>query len=230
LIVHRVLSALLEQAPGNRDQAPGNRHQPPERQRGLDSEGGFASEIGPGFSPDISRRKNIGASAPGIPLEEIASIATESSEAERRADDAERELIEWKKIRFMEDRIGGEFDAIVLSVTKFGMFVELENLFLEGLVPLQSLSDLGERFFYRENTRQLMGEDSGRKFAIGDRVRVLLDKIQRMERRLIFAVLEDSASSGRKNQIPIKSYKSGHAFAPTRTGKAKSKGKKKSRR
>ena len=111
-----------------------------------------------------------------------------------RADDAERELIEWKQIRFMQDRIGEEFDAIVLSVTKFGMFVELKEMFIEGLVPLDSLRDLGERFFFRETTRQLAGEDSGRKFAIGDNVRVLLDKIHRMERRLVFAVVEDRSA------------------------------------
>ena len=133
---------------------------------------------------------------PNSPLsaEEASAIASESSEAERRADDAERELIEWKKIRFMQDRIGEEFDAIVLSVTKFGMFIELKEMFIEGLVPLDSLRDLGERFFFRETTRQLAGEDSGRKFAIGDNVRVLLDKIHRMERRLVFAVVEDRSA------------------------------------
>jgi ribonuclease R len=130
----------------------------------------------------------------------MAAIAQESSEAERRADDAERELIEWKKMRFMQDRIGEEFDGIVLSVTKFGMFVELKDMFLEGLVPLQSLGDLGERFLYRETTRQMVGEDSGRRFAIGDEVTVILDKINRQERRLIFAVVERMPVRPRQEQ------------------------------
>jgi ribonuclease R len=124
---------------------------------------------------------------------DLAAIAQSSSEAERHADDAERELIEWKKMRFMEDRVGDEFDALIISATKHGLFIELQDLFIEGLIPLAALSDLGERFLYREATRQLIGEDSGRRFAIGDRVRVLLDRIQRTERRLLFALLDQDA-------------------------------------
>ncbi len=128
-----------------------------------------------------------------LSIADLAAIAQSSSEAERHADDAERELIEWKKMRFMEDRIGDEFDALVISATKHGLFIELEDLFIEGLIPLPALSDLGERFLYREATRQLIGEDSGRRFAIGDRVRVLLDRIQRTERRLLFALIDQDA-------------------------------------
>ena len=71
-----------------------------------------------------------------ISLEELHGIAEESSQSERRADDAERELMEWKKVKFMEPRIGEDFDGLIVSVTKFGLFVELTDLFVEGLVPL----------------------------------------------------------------------------------------------
>ena len=71
-----------------------------------------------------------------ISLEELHDIAEESSQSERRADDAERELMEWKKVKFMEPRIGEDFDGLIISVTKFGFFVELTDLFVEGLVPL----------------------------------------------------------------------------------------------
>jgi ribonuclease R len=161
-------------------------------------------------------------SAAPIPEEELASIAQESSDAERRADEAERELLEWKKIRFMEERIGEHFDAIILSVTKYGFFVELKSLFIEGLVPLQSLSDLGERFTFRENTRQMIGEHSGRRFAIGDRVRVLLDKIQRAERKLIFAVLDEDPLPQPLQHAPHKQPSVGaQAMSPERSGKRK---------
>ena len=161
-------------------------------------------------------------SAAPIPEEELASIAQESSDAERRADEAERELLEWKKIRFMEDRIGEHFDAIILSVTKYGFFVELKSLFIEGLVPLQSLSDLGERFTFRENTRQMIGEHSGRRFAIGDRVRVLLDKIQRAERKLIFAVLDEDPLPQPLQHAPHKqSTAAVQPSSPNRSGKKK---------
>jgi ribonuclease R len=70
---------------------------------------------------------------------ELAAIAQESSERERRAADAERELVEWKKIKFMSDRVGEAFGGMILNATKYGLFVELDDLFVEGLVPIQSL-------------------------------------------------------------------------------------------
>ena len=75
-----------------------------------------------------------------IAAQELSDIAVESSQAERRAADAERELMEWKKMRFMADKVGDDFKAIILSVTKYGFFVELDELFIEGMVPIASLA------------------------------------------------------------------------------------------
>ena len=124
-----------------------------------------------------------------IGLDELHDIAIDSSTTERRADEAERELIEWKKIKFMEDKIGGEFVALIVSVTKYGLFVELDDLFIEGLVPISSLSD--DRYAYHENTRQIIGERSGHAYSIGNRVRVILDRIDRVQRKLQFSILQD---------------------------------------
>ena len=110
-----------------------------------------------------------------ISLEELHDIAEESSQSERRADDAERELMEWKKVKFMEPRIGEDFDGLIISVTKFGLFVELTDLFVEGLVPLSTLTD--DRYTYHENTRQIIGQRSRKTYSLGDRVRVLVDRI-----------------------------------------------------
>ena len=68
-----------------------------------------------------------------------AGIADSSSDTERRAAEAERELVEWKKVKFMIDRVGDEFAALIISTTRFGFFVELEDMFIEGLVPLDTL-------------------------------------------------------------------------------------------
>ncbi len=95
---------------------------------------------------------------------DLRSIADSSSETERRAAEAERELVEWKKVKFMLDRVGDEFSALIISTTRFGFFVELEELFIEGLVPLDTLP--GDRFSYRENTRKITGERSRREFSI----------------------------------------------------------------
>ncbi|MEO5936301.1 MAG: RNB domain-containing ribonuclease [Terriglobales bacterium] len=125
-----------------------------------------------------------------IPERLLHGIADESSQSERRADEAERELIEWKKIKFMRDRVGEEFDALIISITKFGFFVELTDMFIEGLVPLPSLID--DRYTFRENTRQIIGERTRKTYSMGDRVRVLLDRIDRMQRKLQFSIVEDA--------------------------------------
>ena len=121
-----------------------------------------------------------------ISLEELHDIADESSRAERRADEAERELMEWKKVKFMQDRVGEDFDGLIISVTKFGFFVELTDLFVEGLVPLDSLTD--DRYTYHENTREIIGQRSRKIYALGQKIRVLLDRIDPVEKKLQFAI------------------------------------------
>ncbi|HEV2402178.1 MAG TPA: VacB/RNase II family 3'-5' exoribonuclease [Candidatus Sulfotelmatobacter sp.] len=145
-------------------------------------------------SPWSKRRSRPGAAAPHeltrpIPLEELHEIAEESSQAERRADDAERELMEWKKVKFMQDRVGEDFDGLITSVTKFGFFVELTDLFVEGLVPLNTLID--DRYTYHENTREIIGQHSRKTYRIGDRLRVIVDRIDPVEKKINFAVLEE---------------------------------------
>ena len=124
-----------------------------------------------------------------ISLDELHAIAEESSQSERRTDDAERELMEWKKAKFMQDRIGEDFDGLIISVTKFGFFVELTELFVEGLVPLNTLID--DRYTYHENTREIIGQRSRRIFRLGQRVHVLVDRIDPVEKKIQFALLEE---------------------------------------
>jgi ribonuclease R len=133
-----------------------------------------------------------------IPEPELEMIANESSENERRAAEAERELVEWKKLKFMLNRVGEDFSAMILSATKYGLFVELDDLFVEGLVPIQTLGALdGDYYTYRENTRQIIGERWGRKFMIGMRVRVLLDRIDAVQKRLQFSILDEEGGEGK---------------------------------
>jgi ribonuclease R len=125
----------------------------------------------------------------GLSDEALHDIALSSSQAERAADEAERELMEWKKLKFMQDRLGEEFDALIVSVTKYGFFVELTELFIEGLVPLDSLED--DRYMFHENTRQIVGSRTRRTFSIGDRVTVLADRIDHAQRKIQFALVQD---------------------------------------
>jgi ribonuclease R len=133
-----------------------------------------------------------------IPIDELHDIAEESSQSERRADEAERELMEWKKVKFMSDRVGEDFDGLIISVTKYGFFVELTDLFVEGLVPLDSLGD--DRYTYHENTREIIGLRSRKIYSMGQRVRVLVDRIDPVEKKIQFAVLEEKPVPKRKKR------------------------------
>ncbi len=97
-------------------------------------------------------------------LEEIAS---ETSETERRAATAERELIDWKTAQYMEQRLGDEFDALIISVQKYGCFVELLDIFVEGLLPISALEEAADtRCVLREHDHAIVavsGNESGRR-------------------------------------------------------------------
>jgi len=133
-----------------------------------------------------------------ISLEELHAIAEESSLSERRADEAERELMEWKKAKFMQDRVGEDFDGLIISVTKFGFFVELTDMFVEGLVPLISLTD--DHYTYHESTREIIGQRSRRIFRLGQRVHVLVDRIDPVEKKIQFALMEEKPARAKRKR------------------------------
>ncbi len=136
---------------------------------------------------------------PAMAEEQIRTIAQDSSASERRADEAERELVEWKKAKFMENRVGEDFDGLIISVTRFGFFVELEKWFIEGLVPIDSLP--GDKYLFQESNRRIVGDRSRREFAMGSSVRVILDRVDAVERKLTFSVLDPSPNGKKKRRI-----------------------------
>ena len=149
-----------------------------------------------------------------LPEDELNAMAAESSQAERRADDAERELIEWKKIRFMQDRVGEDFNGIILSCTKYGFFVELDEIFIEGMVPIASLQD--DRYFFRDTDRTIVGGRNGRVFKIGQRIHVLLDRIDRQARRLQFALMPKSTRAAAPRSLRSQRRSRPHQPRPLR--------------
>jgi len=198
LIVHRILKEVLISDGGSGVPAHSETPSPWSKRSEQWEVGSGKSAGGHDSSRAAKYHKNKGASASEAPIPEQAlhDIAEESSQSERRADDAERELMEWKKIRFMRDRVGDDFDALIVSVTKFGFFVELMDMFIEGLVPIAMLT--GDRYTYRENTRQIIGERTKKKYSLGDRVKVVLDRIDQVQRKLQFAVLEEEPSRAQR--------------------------------
>jgi len=137
-----------------------------------------------------SQQKSLEPMGGPIPLDELHDIAEESSQSERRADDAERELMEWKKVKFMQDRLGEEFEGLIISVTKFGLFVELTDLFVEGLIPLNTLTD--DHYTYHETTREIIGQRTRKTYRLGQRVHVLVDRIDPVEKKIQFALFEEA--------------------------------------
>jgi ribonuclease R len=209
LIVHRILKQVLHDSPEHEERGVGigaggvahSETPSPWSKRSNKGSGGEGGSVGPqARQPGISPvRASAPANAPlggPIPEDILHEIAEESSQSERRADDAERELMEWKKVKFMEGRVGEEFDGLVVSVTKFGMFVELTDMFIEGLVPLDSLID--DRYVYHDNTRQIIGQRSRKTYSLGDPIHVLVDRIDRTQLRINFAVVEERPARGKR--------------------------------
>ena len=181
LIVHRIAKSLLRSGiPGEGTVAEGRNSSPWSHP----NEGLAGGRI-------LHRPKKavVFEGVPPIPESELAQIAEETSITERRAAEAERELIEWKKVRFMQDRVGEEFAALVLNPAKYGLFVELTDLFVEGLVPIDSLRN--DRYSWRENTHEVVGDHTGHRYRAGDRVQVILDRILALERKLQFSIVEE---------------------------------------
>ena len=196
LIVHRILKDVLRDSPEREEQSvavgvgeiahsespsPWSKRQPP---------------VSPTKKRDAHEKEHLAPLGGPIPEDTLHDIAEESSQSERRADDAERELMEWKKVKFMADRVGEEFAGLIVSVTKFGLFVELIDMFIEGLVPLSSLAD--DRFQYHENTRQIIGQRSRKTYSLGNPVRVLVDRIDRMQKRIQFALVEERPAQAKR--------------------------------
>jgi ribonuclease R len=208
LIVHRILKDVLRESPERWENAvpvgTGGGFATEADQEGHGLSGAFAPKghdvpLARQASPWSKRRQraSVEPKQGPIPVEELQAIAEESSQSERRADDAERELMEWKKAKFMQDRIGEDFDGLIVSVTKFGVFVELTDLFVEGLVPLSTLTD--DRYTFHETTREIIGQRSRRTFRLGQKVRVLVDRIDPVEKKIQFALLDQEIRTrGRK--------------------------------
>ncbi|OYY92799.1 MAG: ribonuclease R [Hydrogenophilales bacterium 28-61-23] len=136
------------------------------------------------------------------------NIGTHCSMTERRADDATRDVVAWLKCFYMQDKINEEFDGVISAVVSFGVFVALNEVFVEGLVHV---TELGQDYFHFDAARhQMMGERSGKRFRLGDKVRIRVVQVDIESSRIDFALVDDTASS----------RSTAHAATP---GKAKAK-------
>jgi ribonuclease R len=115
-------------------------------------------------------------------VEDLPEIAKHTSDMERRADEAERELLQWKKVRFMADKVGDEYEGFITGVAPFGLFVSLSEHYVEGLVHVSSMADDYYRFVEQQHV--LRGENTKKIYRLGDKVVVQVVKVD-MERRQV---------------------------------------------
>jgi ribonuclease R len=120
--------------------------------------------------------------------EELPETARHTSEMERRADEAERELLQWKKVKFMADKVGDEFEGYVTGVAAFGLFIELIEHFVEGLVHVSTMADDYYRFV--ESAHLLRGENTQKVYRLGDRVKVQVIRVNMEVRQIDLGLVE----------------------------------------
>jgi ribonuclease R len=120
--------------------------------------------------------------------DELQSVADQASAREQAAAEAERDSVALKKVEFMERHLGGEFEGRVAGVQAFGFFVTLDDFFVDGLVHVNSLDD--DYYRLREDAYALVGDRGGRRFQLGDRVRVRVTRVDKEARHVDFLLLE----------------------------------------
>jgi ribonuclease R len=120
--------------------------------------------------------------------EDLPEIGRHTSERERRAEEAERELLQWKKVKFMADKVGDEFDGYVTGVAAFGIFVELIEHYVEGLVHVSTMADDYYRFV--ESAHMLRGENTQKIYRLGDRVHVQVIRVNMDSRQVDLGLVD----------------------------------------
>jgi len=140
--------------------------------------------------PDLMVHRGIKAvlNSEKLPAKGLDEIGAHCSMTERRADDATRDVDAWLKTYFMQDRIGDEYNGTVSAVTSFGMFVAIDDIFIEGLVHV---SELGQDYFHYDQAKHMMlGERTGKRYRLGDRVRIKVIRADIETSKIDFSLAE----------------------------------------
>ena len=151
------------------------------------------------------RQKGLDAARLEELAEELPDAARHASEMERRADEAERELVQWKKVRFMRDKVGETFEGYVTGVTAFGLFIELVEHFVEGLVHISTMAD--DYYRYVERAHVLRGENTHKVYRLGDKVNVQIVRVDPEQRQIDLGIVEilDAVRASERRRGPRRS-------------------------
>jgi ribonuclease R len=129
-------------------------------------------------------------------MKDLLGFGEQCSMTERRADDATRDVVAWLKCEYLQDRVGESFEGIVTAVTGFGLFVELVDLYVEGLVHVSSLAS--DYYHFDQAKQRLLGERTGTSFQLGDTVQVQVVRVSLDDKKIDFELLEGSSRVKRR--------------------------------
>ncbi|MCQ9121892.1 ribonuclease R [Rodentibacter pneumotropicus] len=133
------------------------------------------------------KRKTTDSGGYHYSFDEMDLLGDHCSMTERRADDATREVTDWLKSEYMQDHVGNEFNGVISSVTGFGLFVRLDDLFIDGLVHISTLEN---DYYQFDATRQrLIGENSGMQYRLGDKVRIRVEAVHLEQKMIDFSLV-----------------------------------------
>jgi ribonuclease R len=176
LLVHRVIKAILQE----------RKYQLPSLPTPGEAQAKLAKRLA---SKKPGAKADEGARQPRVSSEMLGwqAAGLHCSANERRADEASRDVEAWLKCKYMRERLGEEFVGVVTSVTTFGLFVTLDNLYVEGLVHITELG--GEYFRHDEGRQELRGERTGIRYALGSKVNVQVSRVDLDGRRIDFRLV-----------------------------------------
>ena len=155
-------------------------------------------------------------------MEEMLQLGQHCSMAERRADEATRDVSDWLKCDFMLDQVGNVFKGVISSVTGFGFFVRLDDLFIDGLVHVSSLDN--DYYRFDQVGQRLMGESSGQTYRLGDRVEVRVEAVNMDERKIDFSLISSERAPRNVGKTAREKAKKGDAGKKAASGVRSAKG------
>ena len=162
-----------------------------------------------------SKRKTTDTGGYHYQLEEMDVFGAHCSSTERRADDATREVADWLKCEYMQDHVGEEFDGVISSVTGFGFFVRLNDLFIDGLVHISGLAN--DYYLFDMPKQRLIGENSGMIFRIGDAVKVRVEAVSLEQKQIDFSLISSERKPKRSGKTARTKAKKAEVKAPKKT-------------
>ena len=134
-----------------------------------------------------AKRKTTDTGGYHYSFDEMDLLGNNCSMTERRADDATREVADWLKCEYMQDHVGGEFSGVISSVTGFGLFVRLDDLFIDGLVHISTLEN--DYYQFDAAKQRLIGENSGMQYRLGDKVRIKVEAVHLENKMVDFSLM-----------------------------------------